>query len=164
MLAPTVAHFEVVDVQLARELAGCLRERGMRSLVRRNDAAVDAEWRRDQGVAEQQALDVRERQHTANLAALGLRQEIVGWVPERALQHVLPFGEVEERALGMRLDKSVPRGAIRQREGTDYNRAFRWLEAGLARSSGWGDGSSPAIAGEDWGDDGDSTRWSAVRE
>ena len=67
-----VAHLEVIDAKLTRQIAGRLLERRMGHLVCGDDAAIDAEWRRNQGVAEKQAPDLRERQHTADLAiALG---------------------------------------------------------------------------------------------
>ena len=150
MPAPAVAHLQVLDAEAAREVAGGSFERRVRVLVGRDDAAVDAERRRDQRVAEQQALHLGERQHADGLA-VALGEQVMRAVAKRAVQHVLPLGQVEERALGVAVDEGVPRGAVRLAKP-------RTTPSPTAVGEGWGEGSgmpspalratSPAGAGE----------------
>ena len=81
--ALAIAHLEVIDAKLARQVAGRLLERRVGRVVGGDDAAVDAERRRDQGVAEQQALDLGERQHATDLA-VALGEQVVRAVAEGA--------------------------------------------------------------------------------
>ncbi len=107
------------------------------SVVGRDDAAVDAERRRDQRVAEQQALDLGERQHADDLA-VALGEQVMGAVAEGALQHVLPVGEVEEGAVGVRTRRrrSRRRGRLRANGGRTQRRSDLRLPTGRLAAAG----------------------------
>ena len=118
MTALPVAHLEVINAQAPCEVAGGPLERSVRRLVGGDDAAIDAERGRDQRVAEQEALDLGQRQHAHDFAAT-LREQVVRAVAESAAQHVLPFGEVEERAFGVVRGRTRSMPADRSRRNLD---------------------------------------------
>jgi hypothetical protein len=68
MLAPAIAQFEVVDFEPACEVTGRVGECRVGGGIGSDDAAVHAERRRNERVAEQQAFHLRKRQDAADLA------------------------------------------------------------------------------------------------
>ena len=118
MPALAVAHLEVIHAKLTRQVAGRLLERRAGHLVCGDDAAIDAEWRGNQCVAEKEAPDLRERQHTADLS-IALGKQVVRAMTKGTREHILPFGEVEERTFRVSVDERVPGRAVGFPEWTD---------------------------------------------
>jgi hypothetical protein len=92
----------VAPVRARPRRASCARHR-----CRRGRAAVHAERHRAERVAEQPALDFRERQHALDLAVL-LHVIEPGLDAERAFDHLLPAGQVEEGGVGAAAHERVP--------------------------------------------------------
>ncbi len=111
MLRLAIAHLEMSDPELGGEIAGGACEGSVSLRIGGNDASIDTERRRHQGMAEEQALDLRERQNSADFPA-ALRVQIVRPVPEGSSQHVLPFGQVKEGALGVLVHERIPAHTI----------------------------------------------------
>src|SRR6185437_5061580 len=115
---------------------GLAVERRARGIVECGGAAIDAEGGRDEAVAEEAALDVDERQDTANRAPfLGI--EVVRRVAEAALDHPPPAGAVEEGGIRAALDEGVPCGGavVAQRAQDERGRSVRHRQPGSSASS-----------------------------
>ena len=119
MLAPAIAQFEVVDFEPACKVTGRVGERRMGGGVGSDDATVHAERRRNERIAEQQALHLRQREDAADLALRVIPPAGNGKrCPKDCFEDVLPFREVKKRTFGVCLDERVPGRAIRQGELT----------------------------------------------
>ena len=73
----------------------------------RSDAAIDGEGQRDEGIAEEKAFDLRERQH-AFYRAVPLGVEKMRAMPENAGNDVLPASAVEKSRFRAGEDEVVP--------------------------------------------------------
>ena len=107
MAALQLAQFQVIDTQALRQ-AFCLRFQQLRAgLIFSRHAAIDGEGQARQRLAEEHALDMRQRQHAGD-AALLLRVQEVGLMSKHLQHDVLPAGAVEEGGLRACQHKGVP--------------------------------------------------------
>ena len=77
--------------------------------------AVDGERQRHQRMPEQQAVDLRQRQDAGYLAA-SLGEQVVGSVPEHALDDVAPSDAMKERRVGTARNEVIQRARSSLRE------------------------------------------------
>jgi hypothetical protein len=138
ILAPRreIAELDMGDAEAPGQLDRGLFERGARGGLGRGDAAVDAERRRDERVAQQQAPLARERQHTVDLPA-GFGEQVVHRLPERAREHRAPGRAVEERGFRAVVHEAIPardqlRGCVQLERADVHGRAWCAMSANHA--------------------------------
>jgi len=117
-----MAQLEMLHAQPARGRIGRLLQSGRGLLVVRGHSPIHAERERHQGIAEQPALDPRERQHALDFSrTFGVEEE--GAMPEDLLEERLPAGAVEEARLRAVHDEGIPARRIPRGELAHRDRA-----------------------------------------
>ena len=105
-----LAHFQRRGAELFAQVIGVRLERRGGFAVGGQRAAIDAERRGDQRVAEQRRPDMRERQHAHDRTIL-FGERVMAAVAERGRDDARPGGAMEEGAARHRRDEGVPGGS-----------------------------------------------------
>ena len=128
-----LAHFERRGAELFAQVIGVRLQRRGGFAVGGQRAAIDAERRGYQRVAEQRRLDMRERQHAHDRAIL-FGEHVVAAVAERGRDDARPGGAMEEGAARHRRDEGVPGGSAGVIERSQSKRHADWFRV-RARTS-----------------------------
>ena len=103
-----VPEFRIVDAEPSRQVARGGDERLLGFGIRRKDSPVNAERDRHEGVPEETALHLEEREDAPDLAGLH-RRKVVRPVAERPLDDPPPDCLVEDRPVRMAGREDIPR-------------------------------------------------------